>query len=59
VISFYVRPGSPRFQLPHGENRQGGLVAQLQPVSRYWVAMVSVADGRDASIVRRALPDSQ
>jgi anti-sigma factor RsiW len=59
VISFYVRPASPHFHLPRGEHRHGALLAQYEPISRYWVAMVSVADDRDASIVRRALPDSE
>jgi anti-sigma factor RsiW len=58
VISFYMRPASPRFVLPHGENREGALLAQYEPISRYWVAMVSRADGRDPSIVQRALPTS-
>lgn len=57
AISFYMRPASPLFHLPHGEHRNGALLAQYEPVSRYWVAMVSLADGREPSIVRRALPD--
>ena len=58
VISFYMRPASPHFVLPHGENRNGPLLAQYQPISRYWVAMVSRADDRDASLVQHALPSS-
>jgi anti-sigma factor RsiW len=58
VISFYLRPASSRFLLPRGEHRHGSLLAQYGPIARYWVAMVSVADDRDASIARRALPDS-
>jgi anti-sigma factor RsiW len=59
VISFYMRPASPRFVLPHGENREGPLLAQYEPISRYWVAMVSRAEGRDPAIVQHALPDSR
>jgi anti-sigma factor RsiW len=55
AISFYVRPRAP---VPRGERREGALIAQYGSVDHYSIAMVSRADGRDATIARRAIADS-
>lgn len=55
VISFYIRPPSPRGLLPRGERRTAGLVAEYGSDDRYDYAVVSRAGAENVRLMRVAV----
>lgn len=58
AISFYLRPPSTRGLLPHGDRRDGDLMAVYGSGDGYNYAMVGRTDPRDVAVMRRALGPS-
>lgn len=55
VISFYIRPPSPRGLLPRGERREGGLVAEYGSDSGYDYAVVSRGGTENVRVLQAAV----
>lgn len=55
VISFYIRPPSPRGLLPRGERREGGLIAEYGSDGGYDYAVVSHGGTENVRVMQAAV----